>query len=99
MVTKRFSAGFDIGGTKCAVILGEAVGRDGIRVIGETAVCDGGVPEAGGVPRGNVPSADGAFDRASSEEQRGGGNRDQLRRAFGSGARNRAVSAESAGLG
>ena len=89
MVTKRFSAGFDIGGTKCAVILGEAVGRDGIRVIGK----------AGGVPRGNVPSADGAFDRASSEEQRGGGNRDQLRRAFGSGARNRAVSAESAGLG
>ena len=35
MVTKRFSAGFDIGGTKCAVILGEAVGRDGIRVIGK----------------------------------------------------------------
>lgn len=35
MVNRRFAAGFDIGGTKCAVLLGETVGQDGIRVIGK----------------------------------------------------------------
>lgn len=48
MVKKRFAAGFDVGGTKCAVILGELTGEGGIEILAKKrfATADFRAPEA-----------------------------------------------------
>lgn len=48
MVKKRFAAGFDVGGTKCAVILGELTEQDGIEILARKrfATADFRAPEA-----------------------------------------------------